>query len=76
LVTGGAGFISHVTDALADDRHSVQVIDDLFSGYQQNVSPNAGFVKASVPTRTPSGPSGGRPAQVRLSPSKRSAHDP
>lgn len=38
LVTGGAGFIgSHVVDALLHEGHSVEVLDDLSSGFQENV---------------------------------------
>ena len=49
LVTGGAGFIgSHVTDALLAMGHKVVVLDDLSGGYEENVSPQAMFIKGSV----------------------------
>ena len=42
LVTGGAGFIgSHVADALAGEGHDVHILDDLSSGKEENVSPDA-----------------------------------
>jgi UDP-glucose 4-epimerase len=49
LVTGGAGFIgSHIVDALVDAGHSVRVIDDLFTGSQNNVNPAAELIVGSV----------------------------
>jgi len=49
LVTGGAGFIgSHVVDALVARGDSVRVLDDLFSGYRDNVSTAATFDVAGV----------------------------
>lgn len=39
IVTGGAGFIgSHLVDRLIDEKHEVVVIDDLSSGYENNIS--------------------------------------
>ncbi len=39
LVTGGAGFIgSHLVEALVKGKHSVTVLDNLFSGKQSNLS--------------------------------------
>jgi UDP-glucose 4-epimerase len=49
LVTGGAGFIgSNLVDRLIDDGHDVVVVDDLFTGFRENVNPKADFVEASV----------------------------
>ena len=49
LVTGGAGFIgSHVVDDLIQDRHRVWVLDDLSGGFEENVSPQAEFIKGSI----------------------------
>ena len=44
LVTGGAGFIgSHIVDALIEEGHHVCVIDNLSTGFQQNLNPGAIF---------------------------------
>jgi UDP-glucose 4-epimerase len=49
LVTGGAGFIgSHLADALVARGDSVRVLDDLFSGYRENVSSAATLDVAGV----------------------------
>lgn len=49
LVTGGAGFIaSHIVDAFIKDGHSVVVLDDLSSGFEKNINPQAKFVKANI----------------------------
>ena len=39
LVTGGAGFIgSHIAEALLARNESVRILDDLSTGYQQNLA--------------------------------------
>ncbi|MFO7446284.1 MAG: NAD-dependent epimerase/dehydratase family protein [Ignavibacteriaceae bacterium] len=49
LVTGGAGFIaSHVADAFIAEGHDVFIVDDLSSGFLENVNPKATFIKASI----------------------------
>lgn len=49
LVTGGAGFIgAHVTNVLVKAGHSVVVLDDLSGGFEDNIHPEALFVKGSV----------------------------
>lgn len=49
LVTGGAGFIgSHVVDEVLRLGHKVVVLDDLSGGFEDNVSPEATFVKGSI----------------------------
>jgi UDP-glucose 4-epimerase len=49
LVTGGAGFIgSHLVDRLVADGHEVVVLDDLNTGFRENVHPAARFVEGSV----------------------------
>ena len=40
LVTGGAGFIgSHLVDALVADGREVVVLDDLETGFRENLNP-------------------------------------
>jgi UDP-glucose 4-epimerase len=42
LITGGAGFIgSHLTEELIEQNHHVIVVDDLSSGNEKNITPNA-----------------------------------
>lgn len=52
LVTGGAGFIgSHIAVALASNGARVRIIDDLSTGYSENIEEIGGdidFVKASL----------------------------
>ncbi len=49
LVTGGAGFIgSHVADAYLGQGHSVVVVDDLSSGFHQNVNPGVKFIQLDI----------------------------
>ncbi|HEV7525798.1 MAG TPA: NAD-dependent epimerase/dehydratase family protein [Acidimicrobiia bacterium] len=49
LVTGGAGFIgSHLVDALVDRGDEVVVLDDLSTGFRENVHPRAGLVDGSI----------------------------
>jgi UDP-glucose 4-epimerase len=49
LVTGGAGFIgSHIVDALVAVDHDVTVLDDLDTGFRENVNARARLVIGSV----------------------------
>jgi len=49
LVTGGAGFIaSNVADAYIAAGHEVAVLDDLSSGYLDNVNPRAKFYQMDI----------------------------
>ncbi len=49
LVTGGAGFIgSHIVDALIEQGHQVVVVDNLATGFLENINPNARFHKISI----------------------------
>jgi UDP-glucose 4-epimerase len=49
LVTGGAGFIgSHLVDALVSAGHEVVVVDDLSTGFAENLPAGARLVPGSV----------------------------
>lgn len=49
LVTGGAGFIgSNLTDKLVQAGHKVAVLDDLSSGYMENVNAHARVIVGDV----------------------------
>ena len=52
LVTGGAGFIgSHIASALIGQGARVRVIDDLSTGYRENIAESGGqidFIEASI----------------------------
>jgi len=51
LITGGAGFIgSHLVDALVD-KHEVVVIDDLSTGFKENVNKNAKLFVTDIRNR-------------------------
>jgi len=49
LVTGGAGFIgSNIVDVLIERGYQVAVLDDLSTGFRENINPKAKFYEASV----------------------------
>ncbi|MGA7798579.1 MAG: SDR family oxidoreductase [Methanoregula sp.] len=54
IVTGGAGFIgSHIVEGLAGQKHEVVILDNLFSGKMENISPflekdNVSFANGSI----------------------------
>ena len=49
LVTGGAGFIgSNVVDGYIEQGHDVVVVDDLSSGLQENINPDATFYQVDI----------------------------
>ncbi len=49
LVTGGAGFIgSHVVDRYVADGHHVAIIDNLSTGFEENINPQAVFYKVDI----------------------------
>lgn len=49
LVTGGAGFIgSHVVDAYLEAGHDVVVVDNLSTGFRDNLNPKARFYEVDI----------------------------
>ena len=48
-MTGGAGFIgSNIVDALVGDSHTVRILDDVSTGFAENLNPAADLVEADV----------------------------
>jgi len=49
LVTGGAGFIgSHLADKLIEKGHKVVILDDLSTGKEENLNPQAKFYEMDI----------------------------
>lgn len=49
LLTGGAGFIgSHIVDAYIELGHSLVVVDNLSTGFEENLNPKASFYKLDI----------------------------
>jgi UDP-glucose 4-epimerase len=49
LLTGGAGFIgSHVADELIAKGNRIVIIDNLSTGFEQNINPESKFIKADI----------------------------
>lgn len=49
LVTGGAGFIgSNVADLLIENGHEVHVMDNLSTGFRENLNPRAAFLEMDI----------------------------
>jgi len=49
LITGGAGFIgSNLADSLLADGHEVAVIDNLATGFRENIAPEVDFFEGSI----------------------------
>ena len=49
MVTGGAGYIgAHIVDLLCDSDYSVIVLDNLSSGYKENLNPKAKLVIGDI----------------------------
>jgi UDP-glucose 4-epimerase len=49
LVTGGGGFIaSHISDALINEGHNVYIIDNLSTGFRENINPKAVFIEKDI----------------------------
>ncbi|HQE55859.1 MAG TPA: NAD-dependent epimerase/dehydratase family protein [Candidatus Fermentibacter daniensis] len=49
LVTGGAGFIgSNVADLLIESGHEVHVMDNLSTGFRENLNPRASFLEMDI----------------------------
>jgi len=49
LVTGGAGFIgSNIAETLLQEGHTVDIVDDLSSGIEENIPKDAAFYKVDI----------------------------
>jgi UDP-glucose 4-epimerase len=49
LVTGGAGFIgSNVADKFIEEGHEVAVVDNLSTGFRENINPKARFYEVNI----------------------------
>ena len=55
IVTGGAGFIgSHLVDKLIEQGIEVIILDDLSTGKEENINPEASFIRCDVSNLFPS----------------------
>lgn len=53
LITGGAGFIaSQIADAYIREGHEVYVLDNLSTGFENNINPKAHFIKSDITSST------------------------
>ncbi|MCK4272726.1 NAD-dependent epimerase/dehydratase family protein, partial [bacterium] len=49
LVTGGAGFIaSNIADRLIAEGYEVVIVDDLSTGFRENINPAATFYQLDI----------------------------
>ena len=49
IVTGGAGFLgSHINKVLLDQGHTVRVIDNLSTGFKENIDKRAEFAQVDL----------------------------
>lgn len=49
LVTGGAGFIaSQIADEYIEEGHDVYILDNLSTGFEKNVNPEAKFINSDI----------------------------
>ena len=49
MVTGGAGFIgSHVASQLVAEGYKVSIVDNLATGFEKNIPPEADFIKCDL----------------------------
>ena len=52
LVIGGAGYIgSHVTHELCDQGYNVVILDNLSTGFSENIDKRADFIKVLLPIK-------------------------
>ncbi len=53
LVVGGAGYIGvHIVDLLCDMGHKVIVLDNLYSGYKENINKKADFILGDITNKS------------------------
>ena len=53
MVTGGAGYIgAHIVDLLCDSNYSVIVLDNLSSGYKENLNSKSKFINGDIRSKT------------------------
>ena len=52
IVTGGAGYIgAHIVDELCESGYKVLVVDNLSSGYKENLNPKSKFINCDIKSK-------------------------